>query len=114
MQILTIFSFARRAIGAQLQLAARDICFSKRGCDACNKPCAAALVAAYRNSNGHPVFTSTLPAAAAWLVLFSLVAEAREPHTPAWDKIAGGREGGKPVVAVIGLRQQQITVPGLD
>jgi hypothetical protein len=55
-----------------------------------------------------------LPATAAWLVLFSLVAEAREPRTPAWDKIAGGREGGKPVVAVIGLRQQQITVPGLD
>jgi hypothetical protein len=78
--------------------------------DACNKPRATALIAAYRNSNGQPVFTSTLPAAAAWLVVFSLVAEAREPRTPAWDKIAGGREGEKPVVAIIGLRQQQITV----
>ena len=29
---------------------------------------------------------------------------------PAWDKIAGGREAGKPVLAVIGLRQQKITV----
>ena len=56
------------------------------------------------------MFTSTLPAAAAWLVVFSLVAEAREPRTPAWDKIAGGREGEKPVVAVIGLRQQKITI----
>ena len=37
-------------------------------------------------------------------------AEAREARTPTWDKIARGREAGKPMIAVIGLRQQKITV----
>jgi hypothetical protein len=37
-------------------------------------------------------------------------AEAREARTPAWDKIAAGREAGKPVLAVIGLRPQKITI----
>jgi hypothetical protein len=55
------------------------------------------------------VFTST-SAAAAWLVLFIVVAEAREPRPAAWDKIAGGRQAGKPVLAVVSLRQQKITV----
>jgi hypothetical protein len=43
-------------------------------------------------------------------VLLAFEAEAREGRTPAWDKIAEGREAGKPVFAVIGLRQQKITV----
>ena len=53
---------------------------------------------------------SRLPVAAAWLALFAVAAEARQARTPAWDKIAGGRDVGKPVLAVIGLRQQKITV----
>ena len=53
---------------------------------------------------------SRLPTAAAWLALLTVVTEAREPRTPAWDKIAGGREVGKPILAVIGLHQQKITV----
>ena len=53
---------------------------------------------------------SRLPVAAAWLALLAIVAEAREARTPGWDKVAGGREAGKPVLAVIGLRQQKITV----
>ena len=44
---------------------------------------------------------------AAWL---AVGAEAREARTPAWDKIAAGREAGKPVLAVIGLRPQKITI----
>jgi hypothetical protein len=55
------------------------------------------------------VFTPTL-AAAAWLVLFTVVAEAREPRVAAWDKIAAGRQAEKPVLAVVSLRQQKVTV----
>lgn len=55
------------------------------------------------------MFPSTL-AAAAWLVLFTVVAEAREPRPAAWDKIAAGRQAEKPVLAVVSLRQQKITV----
>jgi hypothetical protein len=48
--------------------------------------------------------------AAAWLAAsIALGAEARELRTKGWD-ITGGREPGKPVVAVVGLRQQKITV----
>ena len=48
---------------------------------------------------------------AAWLaVLFGLSAQAREARKPDWDTIAGGRQAEKPVVAVIGLKQQKITV----
>ena len=56
------------------------------------------------------MFALTLPVAAAGLLLFAVVAEAREGRAPSWDKIAEGREAGKPVLAVIGLRQQKITV----
>jgi lipoprotein-anchoring transpeptidase ErfK/SrfK len=56
------------------------------------------------------VFASQLPVAAAWLLLFAAVAEAREDRGFAWDKISEGRDAGKPVLAVIGLRQQKITV----
>ena len=57
-----------------------------------------------------PVIISKVSGAAAWLaVFFAAGAEAREARG-AWDKIAGGREAGKPVLAVIGLRQQKITV----
>ena len=46
-----------------------------------------------------------------WLTLLLAVnADAREARIGSWDKIAGGREAGKPVLAVIGLRQQKITV----
>lgn len=46
--------------------------------------------------------------AATWLVAaFSLSAEARKASPPSWDKIAGGREVGAPVVALIGLQQQK-------
>ena len=79
------------------------------GCDGRNKGSPAALVVADRNRNGFPVFPSTL-AAAAWLVLFTVVAEAREPRPAAWDKIAAGRQAEKPVLAVVSLRQQKITV----
>src|SRR5262245_35058520 len=50
-----------------------------------------------------------LGAIAALAVLLAFEAEAREGRTPAADKIAEGREAGKPVFAVIGLRQQKIT-----
>ena len=53
---------------------------------------------------------SRLPAAAAWLALLAIATESREARTPSWDKIAEGRAAGKPVLAVIGLRQQKITV----
>ena len=53
---------------------------------------------------------SKLPATAVWLAIFAVAVEAREARKPGWDKIAGGREAGKPVLAVIGLRQQKITV----
>ena len=56
------------------------------------------------------MFALTLPVAAAGFLLFAVVAEAREGRAPSWDKIAEGREAGKPVLAVIGLRQQKITV----
>ncbi len=55
------------------------------------------------------MFTPTL-AAAAWLVLFTVVAEAREPRVAAWDTIAAGRQAEKPVLAVVSLRQQKVTV----
>jgi hypothetical protein len=52
---------------------------------------------------------------AAWLaVLLAASAQAREARKPDWDKIAGGREAGKPVLAVIGLEQQRITVYDSD
>ena len=41
---------------------------------------------------------------AAWLaLLLAASAQAREARKPDWDKIAEGREAGKPVLAVIGL-----------
>ena len=49
--------------------------------------------------------------AALWLTAsFTLSAEAKEVRSPSWEKIAGGREPGKPILAVVGLRQQKITV----
>ena len=49
--------------------------------------------------------------AALWLTAsFALGAEAREVRATSWEKIAGGREPGKPILAVVGLRQQKITV----
>lgn len=52
--------------------------------------------------------------AAVLLAASVLAAEAKEVRTSAWDKIAGGREPGKPVIAVVGLRQQKITVYDSD
>ena len=52
----------------------------------------------------------TFGVAAGLAALLVASAEAREARTPAWDKIAAGREGGKPVLAVIGLRPQKITI----
>ena len=40
----------------------------------------------------------------------ALGAEAKEVRSTSWEKIAGGREPGKPILAVVGLRQQKITV----
>lgn len=49
--------------------------------------------------------------AAAWLAASLAVgAEALEAREASWDKVAGGRQPGKPVLAVIGLREQKITV----
>ena len=56
------------------------------------------------------MLTSRLPVAAAWLALLAIAVEAREGRTPAWDRVAEGREAEKPVLAVIDLRQQKITV----
>ena len=48
---------------------------------------------------------------ALWLpALLALGAEAKEVRATSWEKIAGGREPGKPILAVVGLRQQKITV----
>jgi hypothetical protein len=48
---------------------------------------------------------------ATWLVAtFAFGVEAREAAAPSWDKVAGGREPGAPVLALIGLQQQKITV----
>ena len=52
-----------------------------------------------------------MPKTLVWLALLLAVnADAREARIGSWDKIAKGREVGKPVLAVIGLRQQKITV----
>ena len=40
----------------------------------------------------------------------ALGAEAKEARATSWEEIAGGRQPGKPVLAVVGLRQQRITV----
>ena len=40
----------------------------------------------------------------------ALGAEAKELRSAGWEKIAGGRTPGKPILAVVGLRQQKITV----
>ena len=56
------------------------------------------------------LFGRQLAGAATWLALLVVVAESREARIRSWDEIAGGREAGKPVLAVIGLRQQKITV----
>ena len=74
-----------------------------------------ALLALWRNrtESRFDVFTTrNWPklGAVAWLAAsISLGAEAREARTRSWDVI-GGREPGKPVVAVVGLREQKITV----
>ena len=69
---------------------------------------AATRICALRMS---PVFGLRLIGSAAVLATSLAVgAEAREARTPAWDKIAAGREAGKPVLAVIGLRPQKITI----
>jgi len=58
-----------------------------------------------------PVFGLRLIGSAAVLATSLAVgAEAREARTPAWDRIAAGREAGRPVLAVIGLRPQTITI----
>ena len=52
-----------------------------------------------------------MPKTLVWLALLLAVsADARAARNGSWDKIAEGREVGKPVLAVIGLRQQKITV----
>ena len=52
-----------------------------------------------------------MPKTLVWLALLLAVnANAREARIGSWDKIGKGREVGKPVLAVIGLRQQKITV----
>jgi hypothetical protein len=43
-------------------------------------------------------------------VVLAVSAQAREARKPDWEKIAGGRQAEKPVLAVIGLGQQKITV----
>jgi hypothetical protein len=48
---------------------------------------------------------------ALWLAAsLALAAEAKEARSTSWEKIAGGREPGKPILAVVELRQQKITV----
>jgi hypothetical protein len=42
--------------------------------------------------------------------VLAVSAQAREARKPDWEKIAGGRQAEKPVLAVIGLGQQKITV----
>ena len=52
-----------------------------------------------------------MPKTLVWLgLLLAVNADARGARIGSWDKIAEGREAGKPVLAVIGLRQQKITV----
>ena len=59
----------------------------------------------------NPVFGLRFIGRAAGLAaLFAVSAEARDARTPAWNKIAAGREAGKPILAVIGLRPQKITI----
>ena len=52
----------------------------------------------------------SLRAAIFLTALLTSTAQAREARKPDWDKIAGGRQAVKPVLAVIGLKQQKITV----
>ena len=56
------------------------------------------------------MLATRLAAAAAWLLVFAVAAGAREARTSAWDKVAEGRQAEKPVLAVVDLRQQKITV----
>jgi hypothetical protein len=57
------------------------------------------------------VYDLRMPKTLVWLALLLAVnADAREARIGSWDKIADGREVAKPVLAVIGLRQQKITV----
>jgi hypothetical protein len=56
------------------------------------------------------VLTPKLAATATCLLVFAVNADARESRAPSWEKIAGGRQAEKPVLAVVALRQQKITV----
>ena len=51
-----------------------------------------------------------LAVAAAWLLVVTVAAGAREARVSAWDKIAEGRQAEKPILAIVSLRQQKITV----
>jgi hypothetical protein len=61
-------------------------------------------------THGTTGWLAKLPVAATWLALLVVVAEAREARIRDWNEIAGDRQVGKPVLAVIGLRPQKITV----
>lgn len=56
------------------------------------------------------MFAAKFAVAAAWFLIIAVAAGAREARTPAWDKVAGGRQAERPVLAVVALRQQKITV----
>jgi hypothetical protein len=75
----------------------------------CNERAVSALRQKSSSSRNSPVSASKSLGVALAAVL-AVSAQAREARKPDWDKIAGGREAGKPVLAVIGLGQQKIAV----
>ncbi len=56
------------------------------------------------------MFAPKFAVTAAWFLIIAVAAGAREARPSAWDKVAEGRQAEKPVLAVVSLRQQKITV----
>jgi hypothetical protein len=75
----------------------------------CNERAVSALRQKSSSSRNSPVSASKSLGVALAAVL-AVSAQAREARKPDWEKIAGGRQAEKPVLAVIGLGQQKITV----
>jgi hypothetical protein len=75
----------------------------------CNERAVSALRQKSSSSRNSPVSASKSLGVALAVVL-AVSAQAREARKPDWEKIAGGRQAEKPILAVIGLGQQKITV----
>src|SRR5688572_20874617 len=82
---------------------------SLRNLRECNERGVSALRQKSSSSRNSPVSASKSLGVALAVVLAGS-AHAREARNPDWEKIAGGRQAEKPILAVIGLEQQKITV----